>query len=63
MLLAFAPAAWAATGLATGPATGPTTGPASLVLLWVAFGVAFMGGRAMVLLLRERSDGWLRVGA
>jgi putative MATE family efflux protein len=52
VLLVFAPAAWAAV-VATG----------SVTVLWVAFGVAFMGGRMVVLLLRERSDGWLRVGA
>ena len=52
VLVAFAPVAWAAVVSA-----GSTT------LLWVAFGVAFMGGRAVVLLLRERSDGWLRTGA
>jgi hypothetical protein len=34
-----------------------------VTVLWLAFGVAFMGGRMVVLLLRERSDGWLRVGA
>jgi putative MATE family efflux protein len=52
VLVAFAPAAWAAVAW-----TGSTT------ILWVAFGVAFMGGRAVVLLLRERSDSWLRTGS
>lgn len=52
VLVAFAPAAWAAVAW-----TGSTT------ILWVAFGVAFMGGRAVVLLLRERSDQWLRTGS
>jgi putative MATE family efflux protein len=51
VLVAFAPAAWAA-----------VAGTGSIAVLWVAFGVAFMGGRAVVLLLRERSDGWLRTG-
>ncbi|HET8604306.1 MAG TPA: MATE family efflux transporter [Marmoricola sp.] len=52
VLLVFAPAAWAAVAL-----TGSTS------VLWVAFGVAFMGGRAVVLLARERTDAWLRTGA
>jgi hypothetical protein len=34
----------------------------SLVWLWVAFGIAFMGGRAVVLVARERRDAWLRTG-
>jgi Na+-driven multidrug efflux pump len=51
VLVAFAPAAWAA-----------VAGTGSITALWVAFGVAFMGGRAVVLLLRERTDGWLRTG-
>jgi putative MATE family efflux protein len=58
VLVVFAPAAWAA--VAT---TGSATGAGSLTALWAAFGVAFMGGRAVVLLLRERSDAWLRTGA
>lgn len=58
VLVVFAPAAWAA--VAT---TGSATTAASLTALWAAFGVAFMGGRAVVLLLRERSDAWLRTGA
>ena len=55
VLVAFAPAAWAAV-----VSPGSTAG--SLTALWLAFGVAFMGGRAVVLLLRERADGWLRTG-
>lgn len=47
VMLVFAPFAWLATG-------------AGLTWLWVAFGVAFIGGRAVVLLARERSDAWLR---
>lgn len=35
---------------------------ASLVVLWVVFGLAFMGGRAVVLLHRERRDAWMVVG-
>jgi putative MATE family efflux protein len=34
----------------------------TLVWLWVAFAVAFMGGRGVVLLARARSDAWLRLG-
>ena len=51
VLVGFAPAAWAA-----------VAGSGSITVLWVAFGVAFMGGRAVVLLMRERTDGWLRTG-
>jgi putative MATE family efflux protein len=51
VLVVFAPAAWLA--VAAG---------GSLVWLWVAFGVAFMGGRAVVLLARERTPHWLTVG-
>lgn len=52
VLALFAPAAAAALGLGGG-----------LTGLWVAFAVAFMGGRAAVLLTRARGDGWLRLGA
>jgi Na+-driven multidrug efflux pump len=52
VLLVFAPAAWAA-----------VAGPGTLTWLWVAFGVAFMGGRAVVLVARSRGTAWLRVGA
>ncbi len=51
VLVVFAPAAWLA--LAWG---------ASLVWLWVAFGVAFMGGRLVVLAARERTTTWMTVG-
>lgn len=37
------------------------TGPA-LVWLWVTFGVAFMGSRAVVLLARSRGNRWMTVG-
>jgi Na+-driven multidrug efflux pump len=51
VLAAFAPAAWLA-----------VTAGGTLTWLWVAFAVAFMGGRAVVLLARERGDAWLRLG-
>ena len=37
--------------------------PRGSFMLLVAFVVAFMGGRAIVLLARERTDAWLRPGA
>jgi putative MATE family efflux protein len=51
VLVVFAPAAWLAV------AAGGT-----LVWLWVAFTVGFMGGRAAVLLSRERTPTWMTVG-
>jgi putative MATE family efflux protein len=51
VLAAFAPAAWVA-----------VSAGGSLVWLWVAFAVAFMGGRAVVLVARERTPHWMRVG-
>lgn len=51
VLVVFAPAAWIAI------ASGGT-----LVWLWIAFAVAFMGGRCVVLLARERSNAWMTVG-
>ncbi len=51
VLVAFAPAAWLA-----------ITWGAGLVWLWVAFGVAFMGGRLVVLSARERTTTWMTVG-
>jgi Na+-driven multidrug efflux pump len=53
VLLVFAPAAWA---VATLTSTG-------LIGLWIAFGVAFMGGRGVVLLLRARGTRWMVTGA
>lgn len=50
VLALYAPAAWWAVGH-------------GLTALWVAFAVAFMGGRAIVLLARLRSEAWLRTGA
>jgi putative MATE family efflux protein len=49
-LLLFAPAAWLATGH-------------GLTWLWVAFGVCFMGGRAVTLVRRAHGDEWMRLGA
>ena len=50
VLALYAPAAWWAVGQ-------------GLTQLWVAFAVAFMGGRAVVLLARLHGDAWLRTGA
>ena len=52
VLVVFGPAAWLAI------ATGGT-----LVWLWTAFVVAFMGGRAVVLLRRAAGETWIRLGA
>ena len=52
VLVVFAPAAWL--GIAAG---------GTLVWLWVAFVVAFMGGRAVVLLRRAGGEAWIRLGA
>lgn len=51
VLAVFAPAAWLA-----------LTWGASLVWLWAAFGIAFMGGRLVVLTARERTTAWMTVG-
>ena len=51
VLVLFAPAAWWA-----------VAGPGTLAWLWVAFCVAFMGGRGVVLVARARGTAWLRVG-
>lgn len=51
VLIVFAPAAWIA--LAWG---------GTLVWLWLAFATAFMGGRCVVLLARERTTAWMTVG-
>lgn len=51
VLAVFAPAAALVTALGGG-----------LVGLWVTFALAFMGGRAVALLWRERQDSWLTVG-
>ena len=51
VLLVFAPAAWA--GVVLGE---------SLVALWVAFALAFMGGRGVVLTHRQRGTAWMTLG-
>jgi len=51
VLVVFAPAAWCAVAVAD-----------SSTWLWVAFATTFMGGRAVVLLARERTDAWMTVG-
>jgi len=56
VLAVFAPAAYVSLHLAGGTAT------AALVWLWVAFGVAFMGGRAVVLVRRVRGTAWQVAG-
>jgi putative MATE family efflux protein len=56
VLAVFAPLALLGTGL-----TGP--GSTALVWLWGIFGVAFMGSRAVVLLLRARGTRWMVTGA
>lgn len=37
--------------------------PAGLAWLWAAFGLAYIGARALTLGFRERSDAWVRPGA
>ena len=56
-LLLFAPVALVVTRLALEHGSG-----SGLVWLWAAFGVCFMGGRAVTLVLRARTDRWLRLG-
>jgi putative MATE family efflux protein len=56
VLAAFAPLALAVTTLVEGSAQG-------LLWLWVVFGVAFMGSRAVVLLHRARGTRWMATGA
>lgn len=51
----FAPVAWWLGSL--------DLGGDGLAWLWVAFGVCFMGTRAVTLVLRARGDGWMRLGA
>jgi hypothetical protein len=38
-------------------------GEAALLWLWTAFGVGFIGGRAVVLVHRSRGDRWMVAGA
>lgn len=56
-LLLFAPVAFVVTRQALEQGSG-----SGLVWLWAAFGVCFMGGRAVTLVLRARTDRWLRLG-
>jgi putative MATE family efflux protein len=56
VLAAFAPAAL----LAVHAAGTPTAG---MIALWTAFGAVFLGGRAVALVRRARTDRWLVVGA
>ena len=59
VLAVFVPLAWLALRLAD---AGTLPGPA-LVWLWVAFGIGFMGSRAVVLLHRARGTRWMVTGA
>ena len=43
-------------------AARPPAGMTGLAWLWLAFGVVFIGGRALVLLRRARTDRWMVVG-
>jgi putative MATE family efflux protein len=58
VLAVFVPLAWLALRLAD---AGTLPGPA-LVWLWVAFGIGFMGSRAVVLLHRARGSRWMVTG-
>ena len=53
----FAPAAVLVVRLA------PESGSLALAWLWGAFGVFFMGARAVTLVLRARGGAWIRLGA
>ena len=55
VLAAFAPLAYLAVRFAPDAGT-------PLLWLWVAFGIGFMGSRAVVLLHRARSDTWMVTG-
>ncbi len=55
VLVAFAPLAWLAVVV--------TPAPYGLIGLWVAFGIAFMGGRGLVLVRRARGTQWMVTGA
>jgi Na+-driven multidrug efflux pump len=57
VLAVFTPLAWLAVRLSTAWALG-----APLVVLWVAFGIGFMGSRAVVLVHRARGDRWMVAG-
>ena len=57
VLIAFTPLAWLAVELSQIAVGG------GLIWLWAAFGVGFMGSRAVVLLHRARGSAWLVPGA
>jgi putative MATE family efflux protein len=59
VLAVFAPLAWLAVRVgSSGAVPGPT-----LVWLWTAFGVGFIGSRAVVLCRRARGPHWMVTGA
>lgn len=55
-LVVYLPAVWAVAAWAT-------TGRTGLAWLWLAYGVVYMGARAVTLGVRYRRDGWLVTGA
>lgn len=61
VLVVYAPVVLVLAELAGRPGGLSTTG--ALAGIWVVFAAVFMGARAVVLLARERSDGWLVTGA
>lgn len=79
VLALFTPLAWLAlrlSGELDGPVSGQVSGQfagqfagqvagsgSALVWLWIAFGVGFMGSRAVVLLHRARGTRWMVTGA
>ncbi len=69
VLAGFAPLVWLALATAPDPGGAAAAGPATdgsgaaLVRLWVVFGVAFIGARAVVLVRRARGRAWMVTGA
>ncbi len=59
VLAVFAPLAWLAVHLAASVGAGDV----ALVWLWGAFGIGFIGSRAVILLHRARGDAWMVTGA
>ena len=59
VLVVAAPAVLLASAL--GPGHGDPGG-SGLVAVWVAFGLSFLGGRAVLLLRRARGDAWMVTG-
>jgi putative MATE family efflux protein len=57
VLAVFVPLAWLAVHLSRAG-----SGPVPLVVLWAAFGVGFMGSRAVVLVHRARGSRWMVAG-